>query len=199
MKALFSLLLILSISFSASLVQAQDQNVAQVELSGFGGPMIQVTGFDEETAVMVGAGAALLVSQRFYIGGYGMVMASPIERTLEFAGQPDQDLTIGFNQFGIWLGYIVNPDNKVQATVNSHIGFGSLNPQELDQNDRVYMISPHAGVQYAASDWLRIELNTGYRVMGNVNSSQVISQLFSNQSLSAPFGGLTLRFGGFRQ
>lgn len=173
--------------------------MAQVELSGFGGPMIQITSLDEESAVMIGAGAALLVSQRFYIGGYGMVMASPIERPLVFPGQLGQDLTINFNQFGIWLGYIVNPDNKVQVTMNSHVGFGSLNPQELNQSDRVYILSPHTGLQYAAVEWLRVELSAGYRVVGNVNNSQVISQLFTNQSLSAPFAGLTLRFGGFRQ
>jgi hypothetical protein len=55
------------------------------------------------------------------------------------------------------------------------------------------LVSPYLGLQYAAADFMRIELAAGYRVVGSDNDLD----LFGGTNLSAPFAGLHLKFGGF--
>src|SRR5210317_710072 len=44
----------------------------KVSISGFAGVFNEFSGFDKDFAFSMGGGAALLVDQRFFLGGYGM-------------------------------------------------------------------------------------------------------------------------------
>lgn len=169
---------------------------AQTSLNGFGGPMIQGAPLDGDWRAHIGGGGALLINRSFYVGLYGMGMIGNIERKLFNPETRDSvNFPLNFAQGGLWLGYFINPDNKVQATVNSTLGIGSISTS-VDCNcgpDRIYLFSPYLGVQYAATDFMRVELAAGYRIVGSDNDLD----LFGDTNLSAPFVGLNLRFGGF--
>jgi hypothetical protein len=125
-----------------------------------------------------------------------MAMVSPIERkVLDPRLSPPDSVTlrIGFTQGGLWTGYIVNPENKLQVSVNTLAGIGALRSSELDRRDRVYLVSPHIGVRYAVTEFMRLELVGGYRAVFKDNNLE----LLRNEDQGAPFGGLHLTFGGF--
>jgi hypothetical protein len=187
-----ALLLALVFAGSAGMASAQ----ATVTLNGFGGPMVQYAGLDGDSRLHVGGGGALLVNGKFFAGLYGMAMVSPIERkVLDPRLSPPDSVTlrIGFTQGGLWTGYIVNPENKLQVSVNTLAGIGALRSSELDRRDRVYLVSPHIGVRYAVTDFMRLELVGGYRAVFKDNNLE----LLRNEDQGAPFGGLHLTFGGF--
>jgi hypothetical protein len=186
--------------FFAALLFLGSLNVSgQASLNAFGGPMLQFSSFDGDPVTQLGAGAALLINRQFFVGGYAMAKTNEFTRSfIDSTSNPPLSIgaRINFSQFGAWLGYIVNPDNKVQLSVNSYAGFGVVTAEDdMDQSrrDRIYLFGPYVGVAYAATDWMRVEANGGYRAMGKVNDTGV----FTDQDLSALFGGITLKFGGF--
>ncbi len=169
---------------------------AQTSLNGFGGPLVQAAPLDGDWRAHVGGGGALLINRSFYIGAYGMGMLGNLERKLFNPEIQDSVVfPLNFLQGGLWFGYFINPDNKLQVTVNSFAGVGSISTS-VDCNcgpDRLYLFSPYLGLQYAATDFMRIELAGGYRIVGSDNDLD----LFGDANLSAPFVGLHFRFGGF--
>lgn len=182
--------------FFALLLFAAVFSQAQTSLNGFGAPLIQAAPLDGDWRANLGAGGALLINRHFYVGAYGMSMLGNVERKLFNPEIQDSVIfPLRFAQAGLWLGYFVNPDNKLQVTVNSFAGVGSISTS-LDCNcgpDRIFLVSPYLGLQYAAADFMRIELAAGYRVVGSDNDLD----LFGGTNLSAPFAGLHLKFGGF--
>jgi hypothetical protein len=169
---------------------------AQTNLNGFGGLLVQAAPLDGDWRPHIGAGGAVLVNRSFYAGIYGMSMVGNIERTL-INSNTNQEVAfpLNFLQGGLWLGYFVNPDNKLQVTINSLGGAGVITTTLEGKfgPDRVFLVSPYLGLQYAAATFMRIELAAGYRVVAKDNNLE----FFENGGLSAPFAGLHLRFGGF--
>jgi hypothetical protein len=137
-----------------------------------------------------------MVNGRFFVGVYGMGTLPALERNVLDPRLTPPDsvaLDIAFRHGGLWAGYIVNRDNKLQVGINSLLGIGSFRAGDIDASDRVYVLSPYLSVGYAATDWMRVELNGGYRAVLAENDID----LFRNTDQGAPFGGLTLKFGAF--
>ncbi len=187
MKKILLLLMVLS-SFGAL--------SAQTTLNGFGGAIVHAAPLDGDWRPHVGLGGAVLINRSFYAGIYGASMLGNFERRLFFPAEMDSvNFPLRFMQGGLWLGYFVNPDNALQVTVNTFAGLGRITTT-LDCNcgpDRLFLVSPYLGLQYAATEFMRVELAAGYRLVGKDNELD----LFGDTNLSAPFVGLHLRFGGF--
>ena len=200
-RALALALLLSSLAGFAGESQAQTAEPSNhytegTTLSGFGGVLLHFSPVDGDGRMHYGAGGALLVNGRFFVGAYGMLMLPTIERKVfdpRIAPTDSVTLDIGFNHGGLWAGYTVNPSSKLQVGVNSLVGLGAFRSTELDARDRVYVLSPYLSLAYAATPWMRVELNGGYRAVLSENDLD----LFRNTDQGAPFGGLTLKFGGF--
>jgi hypothetical protein len=165
-------------------------------LNGFGGPLFHEAPLDGDWRGNLGAGGALLINGRYYVGLYGMAMLGTVDRTVfdPRLNPPDSvQLGIGFNQGGLWTGAFINPQNRLQITVNTMLGIGSIRASAIDRSDRVYLATPYLGLQYALAEFMRVELAAGYRVVIKDNDLDV----FQNTNLSAPMLGLHVRFGGF--
>ncbi|MFT7588712.1 MAG: hypothetical protein ACI959_000924 [Limisphaerales bacterium] len=176
---LFVLVIALCLSFT---------NVhAQISLGGFAGPIALATHVDGESAFLAGGGAALMIGSHLYVGLYGTAMSGRIARSIQM-----EEFQIGYTQIGIWTGAIINPTNKLQATVNTYLGMARLAAQDNSLKDRTVQLGPHIGIQYAVLEFMRIEVLGGYRFSTKANKS-----LFENSNLHAPFGGINLKFGDF--
>ena len=77
MKRILFLSLILSFTACISKLQAQTAGDStkyllseKTVISGFGGPFIEFSSVNSEFAVCLGGGAAMLVNQSFFLGGY---------------------------------------------------------------------------------------------------------------------------------
>lgn len=169
---------------------------AQVTLNGFGAPIIEAAPLDGDWRAHLGGGAALLVNGSFYAGLYATGMLGTIDRTLYNPLISDSVVfPLNFIQGGLWTGYIINKENRLQVTVNAKAGVGRISTS-VDCNcgpDRIFLVSPYLGLQYAVSELIRIEFEGGYRIVGSDNDLD----LFGDTNLSAPFVGLNVKFGGF--
>ena len=197
MKPLF---LLLVACLLAPTVHAQydayDDSEDGAHLNGFGGPLFHEATLDGDWRGNLGAGGALLINGRYYVGVYGMAMLGKVDRTLIDTRPTPIDtveLGIGFNQGGLWTGVFINPRSRLQVTVNAMLGVGSLRASAIDRSDRIYLAKPYIGLQYALAEFMRVELAAGYRIIIKDNDLEI----FRDTNLSAPMLGLHIRFGGF--
>ncbi len=94
-------------------VKSQDEATPQylfdqlsdVRISGFGGTMTEFSLVEGEFAVSQGGGGAVIFNQKFFIGGYGMGLATMHRRN----DLPDYgNLILAFGHGGLWSGYLFN-------------------------------------------------------------------------------------------
>ena len=97
-KHLIGLFMLAGILFS-SLVQAQEARHFliggdhPVGISGFGGPIIEISSLENEVVVSGGGGGALLLDQTFFVGLYGLGTIKSLEQSVpEF---PEVDMAFG--------------------------------------------------------------------------------------------------------
>ncbi len=162
-------------------------------ISGFGGPMVEISNINGETVIDVGGGGALILDN-FFFGGYGLGTDAP---NLSFGGET---YDIDFNHGGFWLGYSAIPNKVVHIYSSLRLGWGDTTLRDGDGDkrfsDNMYVVSPEVGVELNVTSWFRLDLTAGYRFVNGVDDLPEISGL-NDDSFTSPFAGITFRFGGF--
>lgn len=182
-----------------------------LQISGFGGVIVDYTTIENEPSVSVGGGGAAMLNQRFFLGGYGQGVATIHERENMFIDNEHiEDAVFQFGHGGIWLGYIIEPSRVLHMNINTKLGAGELALRKsLDEyemmdsyhKDRVTVINPSIGLNVNILPWFRITANVGYRFIGGVgdktydDSNQLI---FDADDYNAPTFSFSFLFGGFK-
>lgn len=231
MKNYILIAMSLFLILSAGNTMAQDQEMkylfqgkdGNVSISGFGGVFNEFSGFDNDFAFSMGGGAAMLISQRIYFGGYGMGVTTRHMRSFSGATSngtllyPSDELYARFGHGGFWLGYIHNPKKAIHWGVNAKLGWGAVSLTDKtykDYNDswnnlmydNVFVITPEVNMGLNLLKWMRVNVGVGYRVVTGVDETYmakdgqgglVKTQYFDSNAFNSVTGNITLAFGWF--
>jgi hypothetical protein len=199
----FILLLFLTLNLSAQ--QTKDETIfGDVNRIGaFGGPLFEFSDFGDNPNTAVG-GAGALILDDFFLGGYGMggIDFSDIE-TDGSTTQSIQDLDFGHG--GLWLGITPKQEKAIHPFGAVKLGWGSVNYEVVtdlgsgneetnDVKDRVFVVTPEAGVEFNIFDFFRVATTVNYRLVDGLDRNL---NGFEDKDFSKLGATLTLRFGGF--
>jgi len=166
-------------------------------LGGFGGPILEFSSINGQLTADVGGGGALVFDE-FFLGGYGMGTDYPeIVITREIDGAIlDINYDIDFGHGGLWMGYVQQVERKTHLYTDLKIGWGRA---ELEHekyqlpSDRLFVLSPSAGIELNMTSYFKIALTGGYRFVRGISRLPDLD----NQDFSSPTGSITFRFGWF--
>lgn len=150
-----------------------------VEVSAFGGPLVEFSSLKGELAVSNGGGGAILLNKKFFIGGYGFRLSNDVNITVT---DTDQSI-LNFNHGGLWLGYIHQPTSLIHFGGSLKIGRGTVSLHELPttippvnfpnfdfNSDNVLVFSPQGEIEMNVTKWFKLNAGIGYRMVTGVNN-----------------------------
>ena len=218
MKRVSAIVSILILVFSFSLVAQDDYSPQYLfsgdgkpSISGFGGPFVEFSGIQNEFAVSVGGGGAVLLNQTFYVGGYGEGLTTShyrydLEEVVDFPAPK-----IAFGHGGFWLGYMHNSYKAIHFSASAKIGWGAISlydsyynyePKDYWGKDAVFVAIPQVEAEMNLTPWFKINLAVGYRLVGGVDKSYIgqdgnVHQYYNASDFNSPEGTISFLFGGF--
>lgn len=178
-------------------------------LSGFGAPFVEFSSVNKQFAVCLGGGAAMMINQTLFIGGYfeGIVTNHYREdlQTIVDAQRPK----ISFEHGGIWLGYIYKHKKAIHGGLSMKLGWGEIdlkdegngNPDsDYDYNDRIFTIQPQVETEFNMTEWFKINVGVGYRIVTGIDATYTIEanpvNFYDTGDFNSFVGTITLVFGG---
>lgn len=167
--------------------------LGDADVSGaFGSFFIELTDFDGQTGSFSGGDGALVFNNHILIGGYGQGLNGDVRvRYADETGTP-RESRIDMRHGGFLLGGIIAPKAAVHPIVYTRLGWGRVDFVEEGVRDRIFAITPTAGIQANIASWIRLDLTAGYRIITGLDSSPV-----ANDFLNGLTGMLGIRIGGF--
>jgi hypothetical protein len=186
---------------SAATACAQPQTLLDGDLQSgvFGGISAKATRINGQWNALAGAEAAWVINHSFYIGGGGYAtITEPLAEGLSF---DTTMLRVGYG--GGIIGYQFMPDNLLHVGIQTMVGAGMIGqhrgdwPDVFDQRDQnapdvFFVVEPAANLELNVSKSIRLDVLASYRFVNGVETAGI-----TNQSLSGPSLGMTLRFGWF--
>lgn len=162
-------------------------------VGGFGAPIIE-WGLNNDLSTSVGGGGAIVIDE-FFIGGYG-IGSIDFEQLLD-DGTVDR-LELGHG--GFWLGYAIGSFNVLHLHLGGRIGWGAVNVDLTDNNirysdlDRVFVMTPEAGLELNVTKWFRLSGGIGYRWVQGIDENNIALEQDALDGLVATLG---VKFGWF--
>jgi len=140
--------------------------------SGFGGFMISIQPIDGTFTSLTGGGGAVIIGNRFYLGGYGMGLADDLNVNYE-----GTDYNVDYGHGGFMLGYVIRPEDVIHFGVGSKIGWGEVSFREkgLVQNpirvyDNVFIVHPTIEAEANFTNWFKFNVGVGYHLVTGVDN-----------------------------
>ena len=193
-----TMLLCTALAFIALPIAAQEKTLigGEIQSGGYGGPIIQVTQINKQSAVLVGGVGGWIINHTFVLGGggYGLVTDVTSNYANPFLGS--QYLTVGYG--GLYLEYIQSSDDVIHFTVGALIGAGNVGYRDQEMfymnrsKDNFFVLEPNVQVNVNVTQFFRISAGANYRWVTGVRND-----ITSDADLSGPSGLLILRFGMF--
>jgi hypothetical protein len=183
-------LLLVPLLLSSQLLVADD-----VDLGGFGGPVIKVTHVaDNDTALMIGAKGAFLVDHSFYVGGAGYFLAS--NESYEIDNGSNLDTYFGYG--GVLLGYIFAPENSIKFNTSLLLGASGNVLYDLPEDGGItvseysyaFTSELECSLIFDVSEYFKIEAGVGYRYVDD-------TKYYSSDELSGYSVNVGFLFGEF--
>jgi hypothetical protein len=164
------------------------------KLTGFGGPVLQLTGLTGAFAATVGIAGGLTIRQRVSLGATALWLLNPIDAGRTSVGAA-QRLNINFG--GLLVAVVVGRTRRVDFTLEGVIGGGGAclqNPQTGGCYARTAMFvgQPGVGLHVRLAPVVRLAFGLGYRLVAAKGWAGP-----GNRELGAPVGSVLLEFGWF--
>lgn len=192
-------------------------NNGKTSVTGFGAPIVQFWSKGGDLAVSSGGGGAVLINQTFFIGGYGMGMATEhnVEnmKVLQSSGSSItySKLRTNFGHGGLWLGYIHHRKDAIHWGVSAKIGGGAINltDPEFDDSmrhgigvDGVFVLIPQIEMEMNINRWFKINIGAGYQMVSGVdktytNTNNQVVKFYNSSDYNSPQASISFLFGGF--
>ena len=89
--------------------------------------------------------------------------------------------------------------------VESHSGEGEGNPESAsDYRDRIFTISPQVEIEFNMTEWFKINVGAGYRIVTGIDATYLDNlgnsvNFYENGDFNSPVGTVTLIFGGHKK
>lgn len=218
MKKIVSLFFILSlITGMMQLYAQQEEETTQsilsdkTVLSGFGSPFVEFSSVNNQFAVCVGGGGALMIDHTFFIGGYfeGITTNHYMPDLKELVNI--EEPRISFEHGGIWMGYVYKPKKAIHGGLSMKLGWGEIdlegdgynyNPDlDYDFRDRIFTVQPQVEVEFNLTKWFKINVGAGYRIVTGIDATYLDDQgnsmnFYNTSDFNSPVGTIALIFGG---
>lgn len=145
----------------------------------------------DESGLLVGGHAALMLPKRFYAGlEVATIMTRPSVPRAIVVPKPVLDMRYA----GAMIGYILPVVSTVQFTVESVVGLGSirtrreLGPEGTETDwDGVTVAEPAMGATIQLGSTLRMTLSLGYRLVTGTDTENVLDEDISGITGTAAF------------
>lgn len=216
-----SVIILTVICFSALSLCAQKTNnryhsygsSGSRQFKGFAGPLVTISDVEGNLAVDMGGSAGVILYKNIFIGLYGQtLLTKPPRADLAIIGFPTfTGGEIKMIQAGALLGYMYKPKNMIHWGVSSSAGLGvislfakdpSKQDKEMIYDDRIYIVVPKLFAELNMTDWLKVNVSAGYRVIGKVNGTYInqdneVIPTFYKSGYTKPEFSVSLLFGTF--
>ncbi len=184
--------------------------------SGYGGPHIKFTQFNDDFSIMVGGRGGWTINKIFTIGlsGSGLVTLPQIDYYDEVERENiNADLVFGYG--GLYLEYINKPQSMVHFSGNCLFGFGGSaladrrdylhNGHDYDYDGNhepwaaYFVLEPALAVEFNVTSFFRIGVEASYRIVEEIRSSDSFKNVDELKDFqpSGFSGGLVFQFGSF--
>jgi len=207
MKKIFILTLFIAISYSS--FSQEDDEIKTIftgkvtHVSGFGGPMMNFSTFDGNFAFFMGGGGGVLINHKFYFGGAGYGMTTPVKipdnkiNDLGLLNTGNYKLNFGYG--GLMGGYIIGFKSPLHLNCSLIGGWGGISITEDNvfndlylPSDEVFVFVPCLELEMNLTKFFRIGIGANYRFVTDVNIASCRSYNFSS-----PSAMLNFKFGAF--
>jgi len=230
---MISLTSIMSFCFLSATAQDEMQYLFSgpdnnVSVSGFAGIINEFSGFDGSFGFSLGGGAALLINQQFFFGGYGLGLTTQHFNSFarydreEAKNKYSGDLYTRFGHGGFWLGYIHKSHKAIHFGASTKLGWGAVSlTDKIERSetykwdnydyDNVFVITPQIDMNMNLLTWMRLNVGLGYRFVTGLNKTYeylpandplkkpVQKEYFDKNALNSVTGTVTLAFGWFNK
>ena len=164
------------------------------KLSGFGGPILQLSGLDRKFAAMVGLGGGLDIRRRVSIGAAALWLLNPAEAGTTSVGAPQR---LNFNFGALLLSVVFARTQRVDFMVGGLIGGGGACLQNPDNGTcyartAMFVGQPGLAAHIKLAPIVRLAVGLGYRFV----AARAWTGPASGR-LGAPLGSVMLEFGLF--
>ena len=164
------------------------------KLSGFGGPILQLSGLDRKFAAMVGLGGGLDIRRRVSIGAAALWLLNPSEAGTTSVGAPQR---LNFNFGALLLSVVFARTKRVDFMVGGLIGGGGACLQNPDDGTcyartAMFVGQPGLAAHIKLAPIVRLAVGLGYRFV----AARAWTGPASGR-LGAPLGSVMLEFGLF--
>jgi hypothetical protein len=168
---------------AATAAVAQREHTLAGGLSGiWGGPKYQVANFGSTTSFMRGSTLGLEFGKSLFVGWSNYKLIDDVNWD-QVQTQPFEYVSYGAN-----IGYALKSYKAIHPVISVDLGRGRI--RSNGSVDRVLVAQPSAGVEINIFRWLHLNLEGGYRFVGDSNLEGL-----DNTALSGGFGQAALRFG----
>ncbi len=195
-----------------------------ITIGGFGGPLVGFSSVDGEFGVSAGGGGGVIINQSFFLGGYGMGLATihqrpdvyhngydPIQEP--FTSPMHNHLALNFGHGGLWIGYWNKPNQLFHWGISSKLGAGGISLYDTEFSfdeyaevgkDVVYVINPQIEAEINMTSWFKISMALGYRYVGGISDNTYTNkdglelEFYSPSEFNSPTVQLGFLFGKFR-
>ena len=217
MKKIVYLFFILSLFTGMKQLYAQQEEETtqsilsdKTVLSGFGSPYVEFSSVNNQFAVCIGGGGALMIDHTFFIGGYFEgIMTNHYRQDLQTIVDAEKP-KISLEHGGIWMGYVYKPKKAIHGGLSMKLGWGEIdlkdegngNPySDYDYRDRIFTVQPQVEVEFNMTKWFKINVGAGYRIVTGIDATYLDDQgnsmnFYSTSDFNSPVGTVALIFGG---
>jgi hypothetical protein len=179
-------------------------------LSGFGSPFVEFSSINNQFAVCIGGGGALMIDHTFFIGGYFEGIATNHYMDDLKIIVNIEDPKISFEHGGIWMGYVFKPKKAVHGGLSMKLGWGEIDLEgdeydvppnvDYDFRDRIFSIIPQVEVEFNMTKWFKINLGAGYRFVTGIDAYYLVDgnqvDFYDKGDFNSFVGTVALIFGG---
>lgn len=123
---------------------------------------------DNEFGLKLGAGAALVLNNKLYIGGYGLGLSTEHNRAFD-----TEFFRLGYTEGGAWFGRTFKPDHIIHYSLGAQIGFGTgsiigTKPFSFEDytyaSDQCVSLSPNVALHIRLVRHIRFAVSAQYRI-----------------------------------
>jgi hypothetical protein len=192
-------------------------NNGKLSINGFGAPIVEFSSKGGNLAVFTGGGGAVLINQTFFMGAYGMGLATQHDvdglkikqSNGEIVNYPQMRTVFGHG--GFWLGYIHHRKEALHWGVSTKIGWGSIGLVDADFDeeshtkvglDQVFVLTPQLEMEMNIARWFKLNIGAGYRFVSGIdktytNSAGDVVSYYKSSDYNSPQLTVSFLFGGF--
>lgn len=201
-KTIIILLFLYSIPFVISAQQLQKSDSNDRKFNGFLSMLTDVTVNEKIHFSSSGIGGALLINNSFFIGGYGMGIASSLHRSDLISDNNLKDYHVNFAHGGLWLGYKNEAKKLIHVNYSLKLGWGALFFEDVNSTinynqNRIqfFVATPCFDFEIAAYRWINFNIGIGVRFISNFTSTYTDANKIQRKLFSSnDFEGFILNF-----